>query len=82
MLKFAKIISLPNQTNIGKENGEYLKNIPLVEMNVSKLINYLTDMCWNGHGTLNYEFPFVFKPLHGTFWFELWTCKHTRGKQS
>jgi hypothetical protein len=27
-------------------------NIPFVEMKISKLINYLTDMCWNGQGTM------------------------------
>jgi len=27
-------------------------NISFVEMKVSKLINYLTDMCWNGQGTM------------------------------
>ncbi len=36
---------LPNQTNIVKENSEYFNNNPFVELNVSKLINYSTDMC-------------------------------------
>jgi hypothetical protein len=26
-------------------------NISLVEMNISKQINYSTDICWNGQGT-------------------------------
>jgi hypothetical protein len=35
-----------------KYNKEYFRNIPSVEMNSSKLINYLTNMCWrNGQGT-------------------------------
>jgi hypothetical protein len=28
------------------------KNIPCVEMKFSKLINYLTDICWNGQGII------------------------------
>jgi hypothetical protein len=42
---------LPNQKIIVKENSEYLGIFHLLEMNVSKLINYWTDMCWNGQGT-------------------------------
>jgi hypothetical protein len=34
-----------------KENSGFKKNIPFVEMNVSKLISYSTCMCWNGQGT-------------------------------
>jgi hypothetical protein len=34
-----------------KENNEYLGNISFVEMDIPKLINYSTDMCWNGQGT-------------------------------
>jgi hypothetical protein len=44
MLKISKIISSKSK-NIVKKNSEYLKNIPFVEMNVSKLINYSTGMC-------------------------------------
>jgi hypothetical protein len=44
---------LPNKKNIVKENSEYLKNIPFVEMNVSKLINYST-------GTMRKVFFFFF----------------------
>jgi hypothetical protein len=35
-----------------KDNKEYLGNIPFVEMIFSKLMNYSTDMCWNGQGTM------------------------------
>jgi len=35
-----------------KNNSEYFRSIPFVEMNVSKLINYSTDMCWNGQGII------------------------------
>jgi hypothetical protein len=27
------------------------KNISFLKMNFSKLINYSTDVCWNGQGT-------------------------------
>jgi hypothetical protein len=50
MLKFSKIISSKSK-NIMKENNGYLRIFQFVEMNVSKLINYLTDICWNGQGT-------------------------------
>ncbi len=50
MLKFSKIISSKSK-NIVKENSGFKKNIPFVEMNVSKLISYSTCMCWNGQGT-------------------------------
>jgi hypothetical protein len=26
-------------------------NIPFIEFNISELINYRMDMCWNGQGT-------------------------------
>jgi hypothetical protein len=43
MLKFS--IFIPSKSeNIVKENGEYLNIIPFIEMNVSKLINYPTNM--------------------------------------
>jgi hypothetical protein len=44
MLKFSKIISSKSK-NIVKKNSGYFENIPFVEMNVSKLINYSMDMC-------------------------------------
>ncbi len=31
-------------------------NISIVEMRISKLINHLLDMCWNGQGTMVYTF--------------------------
>jgi hypothetical protein len=40
MLKFSKIISSKSKIYIVKENSGYFRNIPFVEMNVSKLINY------------------------------------------
>jgi len=39
MLKKFQKLFLPNQKRIVKENSEYFKNIPFVEMNLSKLIN-------------------------------------------
>jgi hypothetical protein len=51
MLKFSKIISFKSK-KILKENSGYLRIFSFVEMNVSKLINYSTDMCWNGQGTM------------------------------
>jgi len=44
MLKFSKIISFKSK-KILKENSGYLRIFSFVEMNVSKLINYSTDMC-------------------------------------
>jgi hypothetical protein len=44
MLKFSKIISSKSK-NIVKENSEIFRNIVFVEMNFSKLIHYLMDMC-------------------------------------
>jgi hypothetical protein len=43
ILKISKIVSSKSK-NIVKENRIF-KNIPFVEMNVSKLINYSTNMC-------------------------------------
>jgi hypothetical protein len=56
MLKFSKII-FSKSKNIVKKNSEYLGIFHFVEMNVSKLINYLMDMCWNGQGTSVPCFP-------------------------
>jgi hypothetical protein len=54
-MTFSKIISSKSK-NIVKNNSEYLGIlIPFVEMNFSKLINYSTDMCWNGQGTMVYN---------------------------
>jgi len=50
MLKFSKIISSKSK-NIVKEKSWYLRIFHFVEMNVSKLINYSTNMCWNGQGS-------------------------------
>ncbi len=44
-MKFSKTISSKSK-NIVKENSEYLGIFYLL-----KLINYPTDMCWNGQGT-------------------------------
>jgi hypothetical protein len=51
MLKFSKIISSKSKNNIVKQNSGYLGIFHLLKMNVSKLINYSTDMCLNGQGT-------------------------------
>jgi len=45
MLKFLKFISSKSK-NIVKDNSEYFGLFYLL-----KLINYLTEMCWNGQGT-------------------------------
>jgi hypothetical protein len=50
MLKFSKNDFFQIK-NIVKDNIEYFKNIPLVEMIFSKLFNYSMDKCWNGQGT-------------------------------
>jgi hypothetical protein len=45
MLKFSKIISSKSKNTV-KDDGEFLfRNISLVEMKISKLINYSTNMC-------------------------------------
>ncbi len=36
------------------------KNIPCVEMKYSKLINYSTDICWNGQGIIVSKLEQVF----------------------
>jgi hypothetical protein len=50
LLKFSEIISSKSK-NIVKDNSEYLRKFSFVEMKISKLINYSTDMCWNGQAT-------------------------------
>jgi hypothetical protein len=40
-----------------------IKNIPFVEMKISNWINYLTNMCWNGQGTMIYILQ-AFKWMH------------------
>jgi hypothetical protein len=39
-----------------KENNGYLRIFHLLKMNVSKLINYSMDMCWNGQGAMLFEY--------------------------
>jgi hypothetical protein len=48
MLKKIQKLFLPNQkNNIVKDNSsEYFRNISFVEMKISKLISYSTDMCF------------------------------------
>jgi hypothetical protein len=43
MLKFSKIIFSYSKNSL-KDNNEYLGNVPFVEMNLSKLIDYSMDM--------------------------------------
>jgi hypothetical protein len=50
MLKFSKRIILWNQKIIVKDNSEYLRIFHLLKW-IFK-INYLTNMCWNGQGTM------------------------------
>jgi len=45
MLKFSKIISSKSKIYIVKQNSGYLGIFHLLKINVSKLINYLMDMC-------------------------------------
>jgi hypothetical protein len=51
LLKFSKLIISSKSKNIVRHISEYLGIFLFVEMNFSKLINYSTDMCWNGQGT-------------------------------
>ncbi len=58
MLKFSKINFSYSKISL-KDNSEYLGNVPFVEMNLSKLIDYSmdVDMCWNGQGTTIFDKP-------------------------
>jgi len=50
MLKISKNLSSSSQ-NILKENIEIFRTILIHEVNISKLINYSTNMCLNGQNT-------------------------------
>jgi len=69
MLKFSKIISSKSK-NIVKDNSEYLGIFHLLKGFFSKLINYSTDMCWNGQGTTIVEYGYFrnfFPSKYGNF---------------
>ncbi len=56
--KFQKLF-LPIQKLFLKEYSEHLEIFPFFEMDFSKSINYSTDMCSNGQGTMGIVFRFI-----------------------
>jgi hypothetical protein len=52
MLKITQKKKSSKITKYCEEKYWILRNIPFVEINIWKLINYSIDMCWNGQGIM------------------------------
>jgi len=59
MLKITQKKKSSKITKYCEEKYWILRNIPFVEINIWKLINYSIDMCWNGQGIMIFITKYV-----------------------